>query len=350
MGRVALHNAYHNNSKDMKTGVLLINLGTPNSPRVKDVRNYLREFLSDPYVIDIPAIFRWLLLHLFILPRRPQKSAQAYRSIWTEQGSPLLFNSQALADNTQQLLGESYQVALGMRYGIPSMTDAVEKLRDCDRLIVLPLFPQYSLAATQTAIDKAKSLAKKYWRNENINVIRAFYDAPSYVNAQAQLILTSLGKRSIEQLLFSYHGLPQRQVKKTCNAINACQMHRACPSIEQANQNCYRAQCFATSKAIAKILQLHNRQYMTTFQSRLPGTQWLRPYADKTIVRIAAKGVKNIAIVCPSFVVDCLETLEEIGIRARTRWQQLGGENLYLIPCLNDNATWLANIIIASAK
>lgn len=330
----------------MKTGVLLINLGTPNSSREEDVRIYLREFLSDPYVIDIPALFRWLLLHLVILPRRPQRSAEAYQSIWTEQGSPLLFNSQVLAINTQQLLGENYQVALGMRYGQPSIADAVEKLHNCGQLIILPLFPQYSLAATQTAIEQARMVAKTYWRDDNIHVIKAFYDAPSYIDAQAKRISTTLDEHPFEQLIFSYHGLPERQVKKTCDAIDVCEMRRACPLVVQANKDCYRAQCFATTRAIVKLLQLQDGQYITTFQSRLGGTPWLKPYTDKHFMHMAVNGVKNIAIVCPSFVVDCLETLEEIAIRARQQWRELGGENFYLIPCLNDKADWLVDIIL----
>ncbi len=330
----------------MKSGILLINLGTPQSQHEEDVRVYLRQFLSDPYVIDIPALFRWLLLHLIILPRRPKKSAAAYRSIWTEQGSPLLFNSQALTVNAQELLGENYQLALGMRYGMPSIASAVAKLRDCSRLIILPLFPQYSLAATQTAIEQAKTVAKTCWSEDNIHVIKAFYDAPGYISAQAKLIATTLAKHPIEQLIFSYHGLPQRQVKKICDASDICKLSHGCLHIGIANKDCYRAQCFATSKALANMLRLHDGQYITTFQSRLAGTRWLSPYTDKHLISIAAKGIKNIAVVCPSFVVDCLETLEEIGIRAREQWQQLGGENLYLIPCLNDNASWLVDIIL----
>ena len=329
----------------MKTGVLLINLGTPNSSDTKDVRVYLREFLSDPYVIDIPALFRWLLLRLIILPRRPQKSAEAYQSIWTEQGSPLLFNSQALANNTQQLLGENYQVVLGMRYGTPSIAAAIEKLRDCSQLIILPLFPQYSLAATQTAIEQARAIANTRWRDDNIFVIKSFYDAPSYIDAQATQISTILEQHPFEQLIFSYHGLPQRQVKKICKVTSVCEMRHACPTIEQENMDCYRAQCFATTRAIVRLLCLQDDQYATTFQSRLGAARWLTPYTDEYLTQIAANGIKNIVVVCPSFVVDCLETLEEINIRAREQWQELGGENFYSIPCLNDNAAWLVDII-----
>ena len=328
----------------MKTGVLLINLGTPDSPTTKDVRIYLREFLSDPYVIDIHPLARSLLLNLIILPTRPKKSALAYQNIWTAQGSPLLINSEILASNAQQLLLDDYQVALGMRYGQPSIKQAIEQLKTCQRLIILPLFPQYSLAATETALVRAQTLAAETWSSENIKIIKDFYRFPSFITAQAGLIYKYLGTRQIEQIIFSYHGLPERQVKKICRATH-CNMSAACPEISIDNQNCYRAQCFATSRALAEQLNLKRTQYITTFQSRLGRTPWIKPYTDRALEKLAKQGVKNIAIACPSFVVDCLETLEEIGIRAREQWHELGGENLYLIPCLNTNAVWLVDLL-----
>ncbi len=331
----------------MKTGVLLINLGTPNSPSVKDVRTYLREFLSDPYVIDIHPLARFLLLNLIILPFRSKKSALAYQSIWTEQGSPLLINSKALASNTQQLLMDDYQIALGMRYGKPNIKQALAQLKMCRRLLILPLFPQYSLAATETALVQAQTLAEQLWQRENIKIIKDFYVWPSFIEAQAKLIYDYLGERKFEQIIFSYHGLPERQVKKTCKLVK-CDMLTACPAITVINRDCYRDQCFATSHALARQLNLNKTQYITAFQSRLGGAAWIQPYTDKVLEKLAKQNVKNIAIVCPSFVVDCLETLEEIGIRARIQWQTLGGENLYLIPALNTSADWLVDLIKAN--
>ena len=328
----------------MKTGVLLINLGTPNSPTAKDVRIYLREFLSDPYVIDIHPLARSLLLNLIILPVRPKRSALAYQSIWTEQGSPLLNNSEVLTSNVQQLLSDDYQVMLGMRYGEPSIKQAIEQLKTSQRLIILPLFPQYSLAATETALVQAQTLAAEIWSPENIKIIKDFYHFSSFITAQAKLIYDYLGTCQIEQIIFSYHGLPERQVKKVCRTAD-CDMLAACPEMSIDNKNCYRAQCFATSRALAEQLNLKQTQYMTTFQSRLGRTPWIKPYTDKVLEKLVKQKVKNIAIACPSFIVDCLETLEEIGVRAREQWHELGGENLYLIPCLNTNAIWLVDLL-----
>jgi len=332
----------------MKTGILLINLGTPDSPGVKDVRKYLREFLSDPYVVDTHPIIRWLLLNFIILPLRPKRSAHAYQSIWTTEGSPLLINSKALAEGAQALLGQDYCIALGMRYGKPSIATAIEHLKGCERLIILPLFPQYSSAATQTAIEKAQSVAKHNWADDKIKIIREFYCLPSFIDKTVKIIRASLGMHPVEKILFSYHGLPQRQVRKICHANNICDMHRACSDITTMNRDCYRAQCFATSKALATALNLDADQYMTTFQSRLGRIPWIEPYTDRTLERLSIDGVKRIAIVCPSFIVDCLETLEEIGIRARRQWQALGGEHLSLIPCINQDADWIRDVIKAT--
>ena len=329
----------------MKTGVLLINLGTPATPDIKAVRRYLREFLSDPYVIDINFVARWLLVNGFILPHRAKQSTQAYQSIWTTHGSPLRINSQILADNAQRLLGEKYQVVLGMRYGEPSLANAMAKLTDCKKLIILPLFPQYSLAATQSTLTQAQRMAQSFWATDQLTIIKSFYNAPSFIEEQAKLIVDTLQRRAVEKIIFSYHGLPQRQVKKSCHAIDLCRMQGKCPAIDANNQDCYRAQCFSTSTALAKSLSLQESEYMTTFQSRLGRLPWIEPYTDMTLNKLATARVSNIAIVCPSFVVDCLETLEEIGIRARRQWQALGGKHFYLIPCVNGNAGWVEEVI-----
>jgi ferrochelatase len=326
-------------------GILLINLGTPDSPSVRDVRSYLKEFLSDPYVIDIPSIARWLLLNLIILPTRPKKSAHAYQSIWTQAGSPLLVNSELLAKNAQETLGENYQVALGMRYKKPSIKSAIDQLKNCDELIILPLFPQYSLAATETAIQAALKIAEKIWPLDKIKVIKDFYNQPAFIKIQAELIKTSLQQHKVEKLILSYHGLPERQVNKSCEYQLQCGYPNACAAINSKNANCYRAQCFATSQAIINELALNNDFCLTTFQSRLGRTPWIKPYTDDFLMELAKQGVKNIAIACPSFICDCLETLEEIGIRAKEQWQQLGGESLILIPCINNNANWIKSLI-----
>ena len=341
----------------MKKGLLLINLGTPDSTSVKDVRRYLRQFLSDPYVIDTNPIIRWLLLNLVILPTRPKQSAEAYRAIWTDKGSPLLLYSKALANNAQQLLSDEYKVALAMRYGNPSINVAIETLKECEQLTILPLFPQYSLAATETAIVQAKKQASQYWHKEQITVIRDFYAHEAFIACQAkkvQTVLIEKGLRIAQQekvldntikIIFSYHGVPVRQVEKVSDCAIDCASGAACPVISQKNKNCYRAQCYSTSRALATALDLKEDDYITSFQSRLGRIPWIKPYTDDTLPLLAKNGVKTLVVACPSFVCDCLETLEEIGIRANEQWRSLGGEALHLVPCVNEDAFWLKDTL-----
>lgn len=331
----------------MTTGILLINLGTPNSPSTKDVRRYLREFLSDPYVIDINPLARFLLLNLIILPTRPKQSAKAYQAIWQAEGSPLLTNSVTLAENAQQLLGNQYKVALAMRYGKPSIKSTVSTLTHCEKIIILPLFPQYSLAATQTAIVKALQYVKPHWSTEQISIINDFYNNAAYIEAQAKLIETTMSVENSEDrmVLFSYHGLPERQILKTTSCNTVCNMQQSCPALTEQNQHCYRAQCYATSRALAERLQLSSEHYVTTFQSRLGRIPWIKPYTDVVLEELAAKGIKHLIVACPSFVCDCLETLEEIGLRAREQWLAAGGKSLSLAPCVNGDASWIRELI-----
>lgn len=324
----------------MTKGLLLINLGTPAAPDTKAVRRYLSEFLSDSRVIDLPLPLRYLLLYAFILPFRPQISAKAYQSIWTAQGSPLLVNSQRLVEKLTEKLGSSCQVAFGMRYGEPSIAKALTSLSDCEEIIALPLYPQYSSAATGSSIEKLLSLISVQENHPTLTVIRDFYQHQGFIAAQADLIRPYLANH--DYLLLSYHGIPERHIKKAgCQSV--CQ--DSCPPISSMNQTCYKAQCQQTSNALAKALGLTKNQYSAAFQSRLGKTPWIKPYTDMVLPQLAKQGIKNLAVACPSFVADCLETLEEIGFQAKEQWQQLGGEQLTLIPCLNDSAPWIDAII-----
>lgn len=324
----------------MTKGLLLINLGTPASPNVKAVRRYLREFLSDSRVIDLPTPFRYLLLYAFILPFRPKISAKAYQFIWTSEGSPLLVNSQRLIEKLSQKLGASYQIAFGMRYGEPSIATALTTLSNCEEITVLPLYPQYSSAATGSSIEKLLSLISQQNSHPTLTVIRDFYQHPGFIAAQADLIRPYLARH--DHLLLSYHGIPERHIRKTgCESV--CQDR--CPPISSANQTCYKAQCQQTSDALAKTLGLAKNQYSAAFQSRLGKTPWIKPYTDELLPKLAQQGIKNLAVACPSFVADCLETLEEIGFQAKEQWRQLGGEQLTLIPCLNDSKRWVKAVI-----
>lgn len=327
-----------------KIGVLLINLGTPEAATVSAVRRYLREFLSDPYVIDIPVIARWILLNAYILPTRTKQSTTAYQQIWTEQGSPLLIHSHALALRLQQQLGEPYCVALAMRYGKPTIQSAVTQLlnENLDKMIVIPLYPQYAKSTTESSLQNAKKIIRQQHPYLPIDTLQDFYHNPHYINAKATLIQTTLKNTSLDKLIFSYHGLPERHIHNVCQEKTNCDLITPCPSMMSTNAHCYRAQCYATARLIAQKIGLHQNDYLVTFQSRLGKTPWITPYTDLSLNALAQQGLKNIAIVCPSFVSDCLETLEEIDIRAKNQWQALGGQAFIRIPCLNASESWVS--------
>ena len=328
---------------DSRTGALLLNLGTPDSPSVSDVRRYLREFLSDPRVIDIPALGRWLLLNLVILPFRPKKSAAAYAKVWTAEGSPLLVHSRALEEAVGKELGPDWVVSLGMRYGQPTIASALARLRQANvsRVVVLPLFPQYSEAATGSALARLAEEMQRSGYAPPLATLPAFYDAPSFTQPVADTAAESLRRFEADFVLFSYHGLPERHVRASdrggahCLASDDC-----CAAIAEANRNCYRAQCFATTRAVAGILALEPDRHATAFQSRLGRTPWIQPFTDRVLVELAARGIKRLAVICPSFTADCLETLEEIEIRAAEQWRELCGGPLELIPAVNARPDW----------
>jgi len=327
----------------MKIGVLLLNLGTPISPTKANVRRYLKEFLSDPRVLDIPWLLRKILLYTVILPFRSRKSSKAYRKIWSHTGSPLLYHSINFKNALAASLGENYHVALGMRYAEPNIQNATKELAaaQCKKIIILPLFPQYSSAASGSAIQAALNIFSDWQNIPELQVLPAFYFNPNYQKILANMLQEAKNAFAPEFILFSYHGLPERQLTKAgCHPQNC---DRIAPCLQQQpNLNiCYRAQCFATTEAIAKQIQLPTNLFATTFQSRLGRIQWIRPYTDLQLKNLIEQGIKRLLIVCPSFVVDCLETLEEIGIRAKEQWLQLGGEALQIVSCLNDHPDWV---------
>jgi protoporphyrin/coproporphyrin ferrochelatase len=324
-------------------GVLLVQLGTPDSTRVSDVRRYLDEFLSDPRVLDVPAPIRWLLLKAVILPFRPGRSAEAYEKIWTEKGSPLVLNTVGLADRVGELLGDGYRVTVGMRYQNPSIGSAVERLvaEGCEHIVVLPLFPQYSSAATGSAAEKALDVIGGLWNVPAVSSVGAFYDEPGFVEAVAAVARPLLDEFAADHVLFSYHGLPEQQIKKSDETGEWCLVRPSCcDRIVEANRFCYRAQAYATSRALASELGLADGSHSTSFQSRLAGQRWIRPYTDKVLPELYDAGVRRLAVLTPSFVADCLETLEEIGIRGRDQWAELGGTDFLLVPCVNHAEPW----------
>jgi ferrochelatase len=330
-----------------RIGVLLVNLGTPDSTKVADVRRYLDEFLNDPRVIDINPVGRWLLLKLFILPFRPKKSAHAYQQIWTPEGSPLLTHSQALASQVARQLGDRFVVELAMRYGAPAIARGMERLTaaDVERIIVFPLYPQHAAASTGSSIEKVYEVASRAWTVPAIETVPEFYDHPGFIDAFAKVARPVIDGMPADHVLFSYHGLPERHmVKGDPTGTHCLRSESCCDAVGPANRHCYRAQCYATSRALVDALGLAPGQSSSSFQSRLGSTPWIHPYTDLVLPELAKAGKKRIAVMCPAFVADCLETLEEIGMRAKEQWRSLGGEALELVPSLNSTPAWVDTV------
>ncbi len=327
-----------------KIGVLLINLGTPDNCDPRSVYDYLQQFLNDPRVIALPAIMRYILVNCFIIPLRYKQSAQAYSQIWTDKGSPLLLHSQELVNAVRTAFDKTIQIELGMRYGHPNIQSAVDKLQKCQKIIAIPLFPQYSSAATGSAIDELLRVLGKQWNIPEISIKRDFFDNPDFIHAYSCLIKEHLKDQKIDAFIFSYHGLPERHITKSA-CLSLCSKLEPCSQVDQLNMYCYRAQCYETSRLMAKELNLSSQDYVVAFQSRLGRTPWIKPYTDLMLADLRQKNVNNIAIVCPSFVADCLETLEEINIRARYQWLSLGGHEFIFIPCLNAYSIWVEAVI-----
>ncbi len=331
-----------------KRGLLLVNLGTPDEPETGAVRRYLREFLSDPRVLDINPVGRALLLYGVILPFRPAKSAEAYKKVWGPRGSPLLMHSRALAGAVQEKLAGKYEVELGMRYGNPSLKSALGKLqaKGVTQLTVLPLYPQYASSSTGSSLEEVFKQVGAAWNVLPVDVVPAFYDDAGFLEAFAEQARPVLSEVRAEHVVMSFHGLPERQVKKSdptgehCLAAASC-----CDRIVEANRHCYRAQCYATARGLAERLGLSADRYTVTFQSRLGRTPWIRPYTDVVLPELAKKGVKRVAVICPAFVADCLETLEEVGMRESENFRQAGGEALALVPSLNATPRWVDAVV-----
>lgn len=327
-----------------KDALILVNLGTPSHPTLKAVRRYLKQFLADPRVIDTHPFLRYLLLYGYILPFRAPKTAHAYQAIWTEAGSPLLVLTQKLQKKLQNALATSHHVAIGMRYGEPSIQSAVLECLDkkCQTLHILPLFPHYASASSGSAMAEALRILAKQTVIPAIKIYREFYNHPLFIHALCEQIRQYQDPKS-QYLLFSYHGLPWKQIHATEH--QSCADHVPCPTMDFSNRHCYRAQCYATTHRVAQQLALPPHTYQTTFQSRLGRLPWIQPYTDTTLTQLIAKGYEHISIICPSFVSDCLETLEEIAIQNRARWLSLGGKTLHVIPCLNDSDHWIQSIL-----
>lgn len=325
----------------MKKGVLLVNLGSPKSPTAKDVKPYLDEFLMDKYVIDVPFLLRALLVRGIILQTRPKKSAAAYAKIWWDEGSPLIVLSKRLQAKIQEQV--SVPVELAMRYGDPSIESGLQKLSDqgITEVLLFPLYPQHAMASTETILVLAEKLRKEKFPHMSFTIVPAFYNQKDYIRDLSNSIKKHLETFEYDHLLFSYHGIPERHIRKSDITKSHCKIDGSCCNTPSpAHEFCYRHQCYETTKQVVEFLGLEEGKYSQTFQSRLAGDKWLTPYTDVEINKMPAKGIKKLAVVTPAFVSDCLETLEEIAMEANHEFKENGGEEFLAIPCLNDDDDW----------
>lgn len=350
-----------------KTAVLLINLGTPNALNKKAIKSYLREFLLDARVVDIPWLLRYVLVNLIIVPFRSKNTLEAYSEIWTNEGSPLLVNSQKLLKKLQKNLNlqqnelhtdstTQYDVFLAMRYGAPSIESVLAHLQQNNytRITIVPLYPQYASASTGSVLEKCLKHLSDFGYFPKINSLNEFYNEDGYIKSLANSIKPYLDNHinnnvldPEHHLLFSYHGIPKKQLALSKQKNSACENNQACPA-KNYPAGCYRAQCYATTRLIADQLNLDTTQFSTSFQSRLGKLPWIKPYTDELLTELRERNITKLTVACPSFVSDCLETIEEIGIRLKEDWLKLGGTEFNLVPCLNDNDDWviaLADII-----
>jgi ferrochelatase len=327
----------------MKTGVLLIQLGTPDSPSNKDVRKYLTEFLNDKYVFDIPWLKRWLLVNLIIVPFRVPNSAKLYKEVWSEEGSPLLKNTLDLKKKLQDSLGKSYQVAMGMRYQNPTLKSALKELYDAEvsKIVAIPLYPQYATSTTKSTIEKINSLIGKMDNFPKINFIERFFDHPLFIDSWIKRA-EQYNKEDYDHVIFSFHGLPERQIKKLDNSNSHCLEKEDCCTINcEWNTHCYKHHCYETAKTIASRIGLTEKDYTICFQSRLGRDPWIQPYSDKVIEEKAKQGMKNLLVFSPAFVADCLETLYEITVEYGEIFTKFGGDKVQLVESLNSSPPWV---------
>ena len=325
-------------NQHQRRGILLVNLGSPRDPSPAAVRRYLNEFLMDPQVIDLPWPIRRLIVSCFILPTRPKASAEAYASIWRDEapGSPLLYYSHKAADQLIQRLDE--KVVLAMRYGEPSISQALSELSDCDQIFLITAYPHHADSTRTTTIDAVRDQLAPHQR---LSVMPPFFDHPDYIRVLANQINAHLPAQ-FDHLLFSYHGLPERHLSKADPTNDHCLKRDDCFAVaSSAHATCYRHQVFRTTQAVCEQLGLATDRHSVSFQSRLGRTPWLTPFTDQRLAELAEQGVKRLAVVCPAFIADNLETLEEMGIQGRETFLAAGGETFDLVPCLNDDPGWI---------
>jgi ferrochelatase len=325
-----------------KIGVLLVNLGTPDSPSVPDVRKYLREFLMDERVIDVPLWNRWPLVNLIIAPFRSPKSAKIYQELWLPEGSPLKIYGVSNEKVMQETLGDGYVVKLAMRYQNPSLPAAINEFKklNLQKIIVIPFFPQYASASTGSVHQRIFELMSDWQTIPEIHFVNYFYNHPLYIQGFVNNAQKFIAKTNYDHFVFSYHGLPARQMEKACFG-KKCGKDVCEKEITEKNFHCYKAQCFETSRLLAAKLGLHENQYTTCFQSRLGRSEWIKPYTDDIIKDLAKKGIKRVLAFSPAFVADCLETTIEVGEEYKEMFVEHGGEQWDLVESLNESPIWI---------
>ena len=330
-----------------KTGVLLVNLGTPDSPAVPDVRKYLREFLMDGRVIDVPAVPRFALVQGIIAPFRAPKSAKIYRELWNENGSPLKYYGLRNEKQLQEVLGDEYVVRLAMRYQSPSIETALAafKLLGLSSIIVIPFFPQYASASTGSVYEKVMDVLQTWQVMPQLKFVNRFSDHPGFIQGFVERGRTYMDTRAYDHYLFSYHGLPERHMRKGDPTGQVCKLGDCCNSLHAMNQHCYRAQCFDTTRRLVAELGIPEGKYTTSFQSRLGNDPWIKPYTDDKIKELAKSGIKSVLAFSPAFVADCLETTIEVGEEYKELFEEHGGEHWQLVESLNDSPTWIDTLV-----
>lgn len=327
-----------------KTAVLLVNLGTPDSPKVTDVRKYLFEFLNDDRVIDIPSFVRFFLVNFIIVPFRAPKSAKLYEMLWTDNGSPIMIYSESLKNKLQSSLGNLFDVYLAMRYQNPSLDSVLEEIRKRNyaRLIIFPLFPQYASATTGSVYQKVMKIIKKWWVIPETIFINEFFDNEKYIETIAD-ISKKYNLNEYDHILFSYHGLPNRQVDKSHADGRSC-INCECEKIFKDDfRLCYKASCYETTRLIVKRIRIPENKYTVCFQSRLD-KNWLEPFSDEILINLAKNGAKKVLVFSPAFVADCLETIIEIGHEYQKIFTENGGEKVNLVESLNDHPLWVETL------
>lgn len=323
-----------------KTAVLLLNVGTPDSPEISKVRKYLFEFLNDKRVIDMPWLLRKLLVNFIIVPFRAPRSAKLYQKLWNWKGSPLLFHGISLQEKLQQKLGEGYIVEFATNYQRPNINEVVQKVlkQNVNRIIAFPLFPQYASSTTGSAIEKLLKILAHEYKIPAITTILQYYDHPLYLEAMAARI-SDYDYLSYDHILISFHGLPISQVNKS-HYGKACEHYNCTKEVTEQNQYCYHASCYATSRFLAEKLNLDESRYTVCFQSRI-AKNWLSPFTDEVITTLAKEGKKRLLVICPSFTADNLETTIEIGHEYKDLFLQNGGTKLTIVESLNDSERWV---------